>query len=139
MLSLDRGGQSIGLPFRLPVESVAANLGNLLRKEPPFPPRWVNVATCQGPLRAIAFVCERKCRLYVGGLTMEEIATRLATAAGYLGSMPDYIHNTVSHLEDLDIHDPHLWRVQDLVAREIEAATPSEMARPTGIEPVFTT
>lgn len=121
MLSLDRGGQCVGVAFRLPTESAEANLANLLRKEPPFPPRWVNVATDEGPIRAIAFVCPRNSPAFIGGLSMEETAEKLAVAVGYLGSMAEYIHNTVTHLEVLGIHDRHLWRMQELVAERIDA------------------
>jgi len=38
--------------------------------------------------------------------------------------MADYLYQTVKGLEDLGIHDPHLWRLQELVAERIEAAHP---------------
>jgi cation transport protein ChaC len=34
--------------------------------------------------------------------------------------MADYLLNTVIHLEKAGIHDPHLWRLQDLVAARLE-------------------
>jgi cation transport protein ChaC len=36
--------------------------------------------------------------------------------------MAEYLHATVDHLEQMGIHDPHLWRLQHLVAERIEAA-----------------
>jgi cation transport protein ChaC len=36
--------------------------------------------------------------------------------------MAEYLFNTIQHLERMGIHDPHLWRLQDMVAAEIEAA-----------------
>ena len=46
----------------------------------------------------------------------------LARATGTRGSMAEYLHATVDHLEQMGIHDPHLWRLQHLVAERIEAA-----------------
>ena len=49
----------------------------------------------------------------------------LAKAAGHLGSGADYLYQTVAHLEACGIHDPHLWRLQELVAAQILAAPPA--------------
>jgi cation transport protein ChaC len=35
--------------------------------------------------------------------------------------MVEYLFNTVSHLEQLGIHDPHLWRLQEMVAERLDA------------------
>ena len=45
----------------------------------------------------------------------------LATACGHWGSCADYLYNTVANLESRGIHDRHLWRLQELVAAEIQA------------------
>jgi cation transport protein ChaC len=36
--------------------------------------------------------------------------------------MAEYLHATVKRLEELHIHDPHLWRLQELVASRIESS-----------------
>jgi len=127
MLALDRGGTCNGVAQRLPADAVEANLGKLLRREmpfrpSPFPPRWLNVETIAGPLRAITFAIDRKSNAYVAGLPVEKIADVLATAVGHRGSMAEYLFNTVAHLEALRIDDQLLWRLQELVAERIEAA-----------------
>lgn len=127
MLSLDRGGQCKGVAYRLPPDAVEANLGKLLRREmrakpAAHSPRWVTVHTDGAPLRAIAFVINRKGGRYVRGLSLEEIAAALAVAAGPVGSMAEYLYSTVHHLEALGIHDTRLWRLQELVSERIEAA-----------------
>ena len=126
MLALDRGGTCTGVVQRLPTDAVAGNLGKLLRREmvtipTPFPPRWVSVRTATGPLRAITFAIDRKSAAYVSRLSTEEIADVLASAVGHWGSMAEYLHNTVRHLEALGIDDRLLWRLQELVAERIEA------------------
>lgn len=130
MLSLDRGGQCKGMAYRLPPEAIETNLDRLLRREirttvKAHVPRWIDIETAEGKLRAITFVINRKGPRYVGGLSLEQIADALAVAAGPVGSMAEYLCSTVHHLEELGLHDRQLWRLQDLVAERIERASSS--------------
>jgi len=132
MMALDRGGQCRGILYRLPGASLQAQLGKLFRREftvkpPNSTPRWIRVATEEGPLTALAFVMNRRAPAYVGRLAPEEVAALLAGACGHWGSGAEYLHNTVMHLEEHGIHDRNLWRLQKLVAGRIEDA-----ARPPG-------
>lgn len=132
MMALDRGGQCQGILYRLPGRSLEAQLGKLFRREftvkpPNSTPRWIRVATEEGPLTALAFVMNRQAPAYVGRLAPEEVAAFLAGACGHWGSGAEYLHNTVMHLEEHGIHDRNLWRLQELVAGRIEDA-----ARPPG-------
>lgn len=132
MMALDRGGQCQGILYRLPGGSLEAQLGKLFRREftvkpPNSTPRWIRVATEEGPLTALAFVMNRRAPAYVGRLAPEEVAALLAGACGHWGSGAEYLHNTVMHLEEHGIHDRNLWRLQKLVAGRIEDA-----ARPPG-------
>jgi glutathione-specific gamma-glutamylcyclotransferase len=85
-----------------------------------FPPRWIKVTTPQGPLKALTFAMNRKSGRYVSELDDEATADMLATACGFRGSMAEYLHATVEHLEQMGIHDRHLWRLQHLTAERIE-------------------
>jgi glutathione-specific gamma-glutamylcyclotransferase len=130
MLSLDRGGQCRGMAYRLPPGAIENNLDRMFRREirtkvNAHLPRWVDIGTAQGKIRAITFVINRKGPRYVHGLTLEQIADALAVAAGPVGSMAEYLCSTVRHLEELGLHDRQLWRLQDLVAARIEAASES--------------
>jgi glutathione-specific gamma-glutamylcyclotransferase len=124
MMSLDRGGQCQGVLFRLAPQNLEAQLGRLVRREitvkpPNNLPQWISVETESGPVRALAFVINRKSRFYVGKLSAEEVADVLARACGHWGSGAEYLCNTVSHLEQHGIHDRGLWRLQELVAGKI--------------------
>ncbi|APH73906.1 gamma-glutamylcyclotransferase [Aquibium oceanicum] len=126
MLALDRGGQCKGIAFRLEPETLKESMDQLVRREmsmvpSSFPPRWINVETEEGPLRALTFAMDRKSGRYIGHLGDEETAQMLATACGFRGSMAEYLHATVEHLEQLGIHDRHLWKLQHLTAERIEA------------------
>lgn len=125
MLALDRGGQCRGVVYRLPPDALKPNMDKLIRREmsmvpTAFPPRWINAATAGGPVRALTFAMNRNSGRYINGLSADALADILATACGFRGSMAEYLFSTVAHLEDLGIHDRHLWRMQDLVARRIE-------------------
>jgi cation transport protein ChaC len=128
MLSLDRGGQCKGMVYRFPRENLAPNIEGLLRKEPPFPPRWLTAITPLGAVRAFAFTHPGKSIDYTGHLTDEVIADALARAVGTVGSMAQYVHLTVRHLEELGLCDDRMWRMQKMVAERIERAFPGRIA-----------
>ena len=127
MLALDRGGSCRGMVYRLPDDALRQNLDRLVRREmsmipTAFPARWIRLATAEGPLTALTFAIDRNSGRYVNGLDDAALADVLATACGFRGSMAEYLHSTVVHLEALGIHDRHLWRLQELVADRIERA-----------------
>jgi cation transport protein ChaC len=129
MLSLDRGGQCKGMVYRFPREGLAANVEGLLRKEPPFPPRWLTVTTSLGTVRAFAFTHPGRGVGYTGHLADEAVADALARAVGMVGSMAQYVYLTVQHLEQLGLCDDRLWRMQEMIAERIELAFPGRVPR----------
>ncbi len=131
MMALDRGGQCRGVIFRLPEAGLKEELHKLIRREmsmvpSAFPWRYIDVVAADGPKRALSFAMDRKSGRYISGLSEEALVEVLATAAGYRGSMAEYLHATVMKLEELGIHDRKLWRLQALVAERIEAAYPAD-------------
>ncbi|MFZ6050057.1 gamma-glutamylcyclotransferase [Pseudomonas sp. CR3202] len=127
MLALDRGGSCQGLVYRLPPRDHATQLTQLLVREidanpPTNVPRWIGVRTNKGLLRALAFVAARDGNAYAGRLPPDRVAHVLARAAGHWGSAAQYLFRTVTMLEEHGIRDRNLWRIQSLVADEIESA-----------------
>jgi len=120
MLSLDHGGACEGVAFRLDETGLPEHLKDLITREPPIPPVWVEAETAEGPIYALAFVCIPDGMGYVGDLSPEETARQIAPAVGMFGSMADYVLNTATHLEEMGIHDKTVWRMQSLVAAELE-------------------
>jgi cation transport protein ChaC len=125
MLALDRGGRCKGALYRLPAGSEEENLELLARREmsskpSAFPPRWVNVASEGGTVRALTFCIDRRSPRYVRGLSEAQLADVLARAVGSSGSMAEYLFNTVHHLERMGIRDAHLWRLQEMVAERLD-------------------
>jgi cation transport protein ChaC len=68
---------------------------------------------------ALTFVVNRHSGRYAGRLSDEEIADKIATACGHIGPCASYLLDTLAHLEELGIHDRHLWRLQKLVAERL--------------------
>jgi len=145
MMALDRGGCCNGVMFRLAESTLRDQLGKLLRREmnvkypgskrassrSPLPdvavgtsnvPRWISVRSNGESFPALAFVANPHGRVYTGRLEPDEVARILATAAGHWGSCAEYLYNTILHLDARGIRDEGLWRLQALVAKEIEAA-----------------
>lgn len=127
MLALDRGGACKGVLYRLPPDEIEANLTKLLEREmswlpSAFPPRWVNAKSGERTIRSLTFCIDRHSGRYVSGLSVDAIADVLSKAVGSRGSMAEYLFATVQHLEEMGIHDPHLWQLQSLVADRIDAA-----------------
>jgi cation transport protein ChaC len=128
MMALDRGGSCRAIVQRVAGATVGERLGQLLRREtsskahPTNRPRWVEVEAAGGRRRALVFAVQRSSPFYSGALTAEDVADTLAGAVGHWGSGAEYLHNTISQLEALGIHDRNLWRLQKLVAARILAA-----------------
>lgn len=127
MMCLDPGGQCEGVVLRLPEDGIADLMEKLLRREVSRRAgleavRWIDVETDEGPLKALAFYAgPKELDSYMANRPLPDVAHGLARACGHWGSGADYLYNTVSHLEQLGIHDEGLWALQELVAEEIEA------------------
>jgi cation transport protein ChaC len=127
MLVLGPGGSCSGVLFKLPPDAARANLKRLMQREirmmpNAFGPCWIKVVTGDGPMDAMTFAMNRASPLYVTGLAESETVRILATAAGSLGSMAEYLRSTVEQLEAHGLHDAKLWKLQDQVAAFLENA-----------------
>ena len=132
MMALDRGGQCRGVLYELPHEDLEQQLDRLFRREFTVKPinsmpRWLTVETESGPIMALGFVMNRASPYYAGRLAPDEVARTLAVACGHWGTGAEYLLNTVTHLEARGIRDSGLWRLQRLVAREIEKLSAPEL------------
>ena len=113
MMSLDRGGTCSGVALRMDAgEDAHAALVDLLQKEPPVPPERVTAETDAGPVRAIVFAAHPEFPLYRPEPDIEELADILSSAVGHVGTMAEYLLNTVIELKRVGVHDIHLWRLQ---------------------------
>lgn len=130
MLALDRGGSCKGVIYRMPDDMPHERMVRLLKREfgshedKPWQ-RWVTVRTGGEILRAFGTWCAPSLPdPDLVRLPIEAQVFRLARACGHMGSGAEYLLNTVEHLEALGLHDSYLWRLQEMVAAEIEALPP---------------
>ena len=80
--------------------------------------------TPDGPLQALGFVMNRASSHNVGVLPAEEVARTLSRACGHWGTGAEYLLNTVTQLDARGIRDAGLWRLQALLAEEIDRIAP---------------
>ncbi len=126
MLALEHGGSCEGLLLRLPDDAKVAELAKALEREMDGAEdlvylRWLNVRTAEGLCRALTFWAHPKGFHLPEQPDFHETAQMLARACGHIGSCAAYLYNTVTKLAEHDIYDKNLWRLQEMVAREIEA------------------
>lgn len=124
MMALRRGGTCTGIAQRLPGSDRHREMVGLLRREIGGPVgysslRLINLHSQEGSLRALCFYADPDEVAKRPELPLQEIASILASACGHAGSSAEYLFLTVSALVAENIHDPHLWRLQELVAAEI--------------------
>jgi cation transport protein ChaC len=126
MLALEPGGSCVGLAYRMPEDAPLDRMLRLLRREMSYHVdvpwlRWLRLRAGGQTIRALTFYCAPTPRDpdHVQ-LPVDAQARRLARAVGPQGSCAEYLHNTVDHLEAAGIRDSYLWRLQEMVAAEID-------------------
>ena len=67
-------------------------------------------------VHALCYVMDTAHEQYRGHLCEEDRARIIATAHGPAGSNREYLERTVEHLRDLDVEEPAIRRLADLVA-----------------------
>lgn len=125
MMALMPGGRCVGLALEVAAGAEGQVLEELARREFPFVEtfayrRWVNLDSEEGPMRGLVFWAGPTGPGIRRGLPLPEAAAQMARACGPMGSMAEYLRNTVRSLEEHGIRDRNLWSLQRLVAEEIE-------------------
>jgi cation transport protein ChaC len=101
-LALESGGSCLGLALRIAAAQVREELTVLWNREMlmgSYLPRWVRLATADGPVEAVTFVANRANERYAGRLPMARVAELLARSRGPLGEGREYLERTVAELE----------------------------------------
>ena len=117
VMGLCRGGSCWGMAFRVPAARVRRVLRALWKREmlnKVYVPTLVPVTV--GPrrrIRALAFVADTSHRQFVRELNLHGRARLVAQGIGQRGRCVDYIRNTLEHMLELGVNDPHLARVLD--------------------------
>jgi len=115
VVGLCRGGSCWGMAFKVPAAQVRRTLGRLWSREMPrrvYDPRLVPVALDgRRTVRALAFVADTDHPAYVRELDLHGRARLVAQGIGQRGPCVDYIRNTLEHMHEVGVRDPHLERV----------------------------
>jgi len=131
VMGLRRGGSCWGMAFRIPRGQVGRCLARLWSREMPrrvYAPRLVLVSLADGrQVRALAFVADPNHPAYVRELDLHGRARLVAQGIGQRGPCIDYIRNTLEHMHEVGVRDPHLERVLE-AALSLRSEAPSACA-----------
>jgi len=111
VFGLDTGGSCRGVAFRIPAADVLASLTALWRREMisgEYLPKWLNVCTGAGRVRALAFVMDRHSDGYVCDLPEERLLDVVRSACGSYGPCKEYVVETARALRASGIIDAKL-------------------------------
>jgi cation transport protein ChaC len=122
MAGLDLGGMCQGLALRIPAQHVDKETEILWMREMlagSYVPTFVDIATPQGGIEAVAFVINRESDRYVD-LDMEETAGLIATGRGIRGTCLEYLENVAERLDLLGLSDPAIGELRRRVHQLLE-------------------
>ena len=115
VMGLCSGGSCWGMAFRIERRHLRRSLSRLWEREMSrrtYHPRLVAVRLRSGrTVRALAFVADPTHSSYVDELDLHGRAKLVAQGIGVRGPCVDYIQNTLDHMHDVGVRDPHLERV----------------------------
>lgn len=124
MLALEQGGSCSGLVMEVAPGTEHESLRAILKRELVAHELvqnacWITVETERGTEEALTFYAGPVGPTLVS-LPIEEQAWRLAHACGHAGSGAEYLQRTAAALAAHELVDPYIWRLQHLVAEEID-------------------
>jgi cation transport protein ChaC len=115
VMGLCRGGSCWGVAYRIDARGLRSALARLWYREMPrrvYQPRLIPVKLASGrEVRALAFVADTTHSAYVGELDLHGRARLVAQGIGVRGPCIEYIRNTIDHMHDVGVRDPHLERI----------------------------
>jgi cation transport protein ChaC len=117
VMGLCRGGSCWGMAFRVRSAHAKAALDGLWKREmlnKVYMPRFVPVSLKETRrVQALAFVADTTHKQFVRELDVDGRARLVAQGVGQRGRCVDYIRNTLDHMRELGVRDPHLARILD--------------------------
>lgn len=126
VVGLCPGGSCWGMAYRIDAADVRRTLNRLWSREMNrrvYEPRLVPVRLgARRCVRALAFVADTEHPACVRELDLHGRARLVAQGIGQRGPCVDYIRNTLEHMHEAGVRDPHLERVLDAALALREAA-----------------
>jgi glutathione-specific gamma-glutamylcyclotransferase len=117
VFALLAGGSCQGVVFRIPKAQAEKALNDLWFREMPgdvYDPRWLNCATPQGNVSALAFTLSKSSPSYCGELQAQQYRKIFSLACGRYGTTLDYAQRTYESLLAEGIDDHALARLLKL-------------------------
>lgn len=116
VLGLDRGGSCHGVAFEIARENWMDTITYLRAREQVtsvYLERQTPVTLLDSgrTAAAVTYVVDRAHRQYAGVLDEETRERHVRMGQGVSGHCTDYVKNTVTHLREMNIHDPALERL----------------------------
>ena len=114
VMGLCKGGSCWGMAFRVDVKHVRRALARLWNREMPrrvYEPRLVLARLRRRSVRALAFLADPAHPSFVRELDLHGRARLVAQGIGQRGPCIDYIRNTLDHMHEVGVRDPHLERI----------------------------
>jgi cation transport protein ChaC len=111
VFALLSGGSCHGMVFRTPAAQVNDTIEKLWFREMPnsvYVPRWLQCATPQGPVMALAFTLPRNSPSFTGDLSPSQYRHIFQNARGRYGTTLDYALETHHSLKQHGIEDKAL-------------------------------
>ena len=118
VLGLDRGGSCRGRAYRVAArdaDDVIAYLDAREQVTAVYLRRRVTIEIAGQRIPAVTYVADRKHGQYAGKLALREAAGIILSGHGVAGPNPEYLENTVTHLDELGIMDGPLHELLGLV------------------------
>lgn len=119
VLGLDNGGSCCGVAYRTTPANARTTVEYLIRREMVtrvYMPRWVVARLADGRhVRAHTYTAAHNHTQYAGKLSLEEAAALIRKGVGRSGPNPEYLFNTIAHLDELGIADGPLHRLKAML------------------------
>jgi cation transport protein ChaC len=139
VLGLDRGGSCIGTAYAVAEKDRDAVMAYLRAREQPTAvyvevARPVRLEDGSGrTVEALCYVADRAHAQYAGALPVERLAEIVLRGVGASGANPEYVANTVAHLDEAGIADPVLRAVHARVQEALAGREREPRARLAGL------
>ena len=115
VLGLNNGGSTSGIALKINNKLASSELDLIWRREMitgAYKPKNIIGYTNKGKIQMIAFVINKKHDNYLCSITEAETAKMIYKAHGFLGSCREYLDKTCESLNELEINDTYLKRLQ---------------------------
>ena len=126
VFGLDRGGSCRGLAYRVDTQ-VFPEVVDYLRKREQVTMIYKEVEGSvqltdrpASKVPALFFIVDREHHQYAGKVAFDTQVSMIANAVGQSGENPDYLQNTVTHLNDMGIYDQGLNKLWQAVEERLE-------------------